>query len=612
MVEPGGISLDEFKARLPLAEIVGRHVRLVRRGREWQGLCPFHQEKTPSFTVSEEKGFYHCFGCGQHGNGIDFVMAIEGLDFSQAVTRLAELSGLPAPLRQGGRMPAVDKSLVAANEAAARWFQGRLESPAGREAAAYLKRRGLDAGTIARFGLGYAPGERQALRHALVAEGFAEDKLIEAGLLIRTEDGGRPFDRFRHRVMFPIHDRQGKVVAFGGRALGDAKAKYLNTPETPLFHKGELLYGLALARTAARAKGTVVVAEGYMDVIALARAGFEHAVAPLGTAITETQLALLWQLADEPTICLDGDAAGLRAGHRLVEHALPHLKPGKSLRFAILPEGADPDDLIRDGGAESLAFRLEEALSLFDFLWDSETRNRNADTPERQAALRQRLGDLTQSIQDRAVRNLFRQAITQSWRARFGGWSGRRQNSQKAPGAPAYLAPESGGRGVGGSRLGARLANPDAAIERELLAPLLAHPELLQNVEEELGALEFADSTLENLRQEIISWYSDVEHLDQSGLSNHLTSNGFASLVEQMSRANPWTAWYSRENMGKADVLAGWRARVERHRGLSDRRASRDALADAIMAASEDETKVRVLTIDRLFNAKLTKTSDSE
>jgi DNA primase len=211
MVEPGGISLDEFKARLPLAEIVGRHVRLVRRGREWQGLCPFHQEKTPSFTVSEEKGFYHCFGCGQHGNGIDFVMAIEGLDFSQAVTRLAELSGLPAPLRQGGRMPAVDKSLVAANEAAARWFQGRLESPAGREAAAYLKRRGLDAGTIARFGLGYAPGERQARRHARVAEGFAEGKLIEAGHRIRTEDGGRPVDRFRPRGRLPIHDRQGKV-----------------------------------------------------------------------------------------------------------------------------------------------------------------------------------------------------------------------------------------------------------------------------------------------------------------------------------------------------------------------------------------------------------------
>ena len=316
------MSLDEFKARLPLVEIVARRVRLTRRGHEHVGLCPFHREKTPSFTVSEPKGFYHCFGCQQHGNAIDFVMATEGLEFAEAVARLAELSGLPLPWRAATRAPAPDQTLFAANEAAARWFAGRLGTASGAEAAAYLTRRGVDRATIERFGLGYAPAGRTALKDALLAEGYAEAQLVAAGLLVQPEDGAG-YDRFRHRVMFPIHDRRGRVIAFGGRALGDAPAKYLNSPETALFHKGEVLYGLALAREAVRARGTVIVAEGYMDVIALAQAGLGHAVAPLGTAITETQLGLLWQLADEPIVCLDGDDAGLRAAARLVERALP-------------------------------------------------------------------------------------------------------------------------------------------------------------------------------------------------------------------------------------------------------------------------------------------------
>ena len=363
MADQSAITLEEFKARLPLVDIVARHVRLIRRGREHLGLCPFHQEKTPSFTVSEGKGFYHCFGCGQHGNAIDFVMALEGLDFSQAVQRLAELTGLPAPRRGGEAAPAVDQTLYAANAAATRWFAGRLESASGAAAAAYLAGRGLDQETILRFGLGYAPDDRTALKRALQAEGYPEASLLEAGLLIRPEDGGPSYDRFRQRVIFPIHDRRGRVVGFGGRALGEARAKYLNTADTPLFHKGELLYGLALARPAVRERGTVIVAEGYMDVIALAQAGFANAVAPLGTAVSEAQLALLWQLADEPLVCLDSDEAGLRAAHRLIERALPLLKPGKSLRFALLPAGQDPDSLLRAAGREALARRLDDAAA---------------------------------------------------------------------------------------------------------------------------------------------------------------------------------------------------------------------------------------------------------
>jgi DNA primase len=244
MADRADLSLDEFKARLPLVEIVARRVRLTRRGHEHVGLCPFHQEKTPSFTVSGSKGFYHCFGCGQHGNAIDFVMATEGLEFGEAVARLAELAGLPLPWRAGSRPPAVDQTLFAANEVAARWFAGRLASASGAEAAAYLARRGVDQAMIERFGLGYAPAGRTALKEALLAEGYAEQQLVAAGLLVQSDEGPS-YDRFRHRVTFPIHDRRGRVVGFGGRALGDARAKYLNSPETALFHKGELLYGLS-------------------------------------------------------------------------------------------------------------------------------------------------------------------------------------------------------------------------------------------------------------------------------------------------------------------------------------------------------------------------------
>ena len=407
MAEGGAISLEEFKARLPLIEIVARHVRLTRRGREHLGLCPFHQEKTPSFTVSEAKGFYHCFGCGQHGNAIDFVMALEGLDFGQAISRLAELTGLPAPRRAGNGEPPVDRTLYAVNEAAARWLAGRLESAPGAEAAAYLAKRGLDRATILRFGLGYAPSDRTALKRALQAEGYAEPSAIEAGLLAQPEDGGPSFDRFRHRVMFPIHDRRGRIVGFGGRALGEARAKYLNTPDTPLFHKGELLYGLALARAAVREHGTVIVAEGYMDVIALAQAGFANAVAPLGTAVTEAQLALLWQLADEPVVCLDGDEAGLRAAHRLIERALPVLSAGKSLRFALLPPGQDPDSILRRRGRDFLAKVIAEAIPLHELLWSRESATRSLHVPQQRLALEKRFRELAATIPDRTLSRLF-------------------------------------------------------------------------------------------------------------------------------------------------------------------------------------------------------------
>jgi DNA primase len=595
MADQGGISLDEFKARLPLVEIVARRVRLTRRGHEHVGLCPFHREKTPSFTVSESKGFYHCFGCQQHGNAIDFVMATEGVDFGEAVARLAELFGLPLPWRAASRGPAPDQTLLAANEAAARWFAGRLGMASGAEAAAYLDRRGVDRATIERFGLGYAPPGRTALKDALLAEGYAEPQLIAAGLLVQPEDGAA-YDRFRHRVTFPIHDRRGRVIAFGGRALGDAQAKYLNSPETALFHKGEVLYGLALARDAVRARGTVIVAEGYMDVIALAQAGLGHAVAPLGTAITEAQLGLLWQLADEPIVCLDGDDAGLRAAGRLIERALPVLKPGKSLRFALLPAGHDPDSALRTWGRESLAARLDEAMGLAEFLWSIETRGVNMASVERRAALDRRLRDLAGRIGDRDLGRRFLEAMVKRMRVAFASADPPRRAARSPLAAPSD-------RGVGAARLRSpRLADPEGAVERELLGPIVVHPELLGEVEEELAAEEFAQPELERLRRGIVSWYGEHGDLDLGGLRAHLTEVGFASLVNQLTSMGPSTVWYCRPDVDRAEVLDGWRARLAERRRWCQRRAVGQAVADAVRGVRVDEARTQALAFDRLIN----------
>jgi DNA primase len=595
MADQGGISLDEFKARLPLVEIVARRVRLTRRGHEHVGLCPFHREKTPSFTVSESKGFYHCFGCQQHGNAIDFVMATEGVDFGEAVARLAELFGLPLPWRAASRGPAPDQTLLAANEAAARWFAGRLGMASGAEAAAYLDRRGVDRATIERFGLGYAPPGRTALKDALLAEGYAEPQLIAAGLLVQPEDGAA-YDRFRHRVTFPIHDRRGRVIAFGGRALGDAQAKYLNSPETALFHKGEVLYGLALARDAVRARGTVIVAEGYMDVIALAQAGLGHAVAPLGTAITEAQLGLLWQLADEPIVCLDGDDAGLRAAGRLIERALPVLKPGKSLRFALLPAGHDPDSALRTWGRQSLAARLDEAMGLAEFLWSIETRGVNMASVERRAALDRRLRDLAGRIGDRDLGRRFLEAMVKRMRVAFASADPPRRAARSPLAAPSD-------RGVGAARLRSpRLADPEGAVERELLGPIVVHPELLGEVEEELAAEEFAQPELERLRRGIVSWYGEHGDLDLGGLRAHLTEVGFASLVNQLTSMGPSTVWYCRPDVDRAEVLDGWRARLAERRRWCQRRAVGQAVADAVRGVRVDEARTQALAFDRLIN----------
>ena len=559
--------LDEIRARAPLAGVIGRRVRLQKRGREHLGLCPFHNEKTPSFTVNEDKGFYHCFGCGAHGDVIGFVQQTENLSFPEAVERLAGEAGLEMPRRtsEDRDREARYRGLHEVMERAAEWFEGQLAAMAGERARDYLAGRGLEAGIVERFRLGFAPDRRTALRDALTARGIDEETLVEVGLVIRPEGGGDAFDRFRDRVMFPIWDRRGRVVAFGGRALGEARAKYLNSPETPLFHKGSVLYGLHLARPAARERGTVLVAEGYMDVIALAAAGFENAVAPLGTALTEEQIAELWRLAPEPVLCLDGDEAGWRAALRAAERCLPLLRPGHSLRFAPLPEGDDPDSLVRSKGAAAMHEVVESALPLHEVLWRKEVEGRSFETPERRAALRQRLRALAGTVGDPDLRGFYGDHFEERLRAAFPGPA--RQAAGRPPGR------HGGGPGRYGDRASERYRMREVARgldgrrEETLVAAVINHPELLEGGTETFAALDLARPDLDRLRGEILDIAARAPGLDSEALKAQLAERGFSDIVGRLSDSrSAKLERFVRPEAAPEEAERGWRQALARHR----------------------------------------------
>lgn len=407
--------IDRLRAQVVVSQVVGRRVALKRHGREHQGLCPFHKEKTPSFTVNDEKGFYHCFGCGAHGDAIRFLTDYEGLPYPEAVERLANEFGvaLPKMTEEQIRTARHYHDLHAIMEMACKWFEAQLKAASGKVAQDYLKSRGMTGKVAKHFRLGFAPQERDALKKYMIQQGVNQNQLVEAGLVI-APDKGQAYDRFRARVIFPITDRRGKVIAFGGRVIptlieGGQGAKYLNSPETPLFRKGEVLYAFEHAREAAHKSGTVLVAEGYMDVIALYQQGITNAVAPLGTAITEHHLRLLWQLVDTPVLCLDGDAAGQRAMMRAAELSLPLLKPGKNLRFLILPKGEDPDTLVRKEGMEAFTARIQMAAPLSDILWDYYAgKLKDSSSPEKRALAEHTLMEAANHIADPIVKSHFR------------------------------------------------------------------------------------------------------------------------------------------------------------------------------------------------------------
>ncbi len=501
--------LEELRSRVSLARVAGRKVTWDRRksnqgrGDMWAP-CPFHQEKTASFHVDDRQGFYYCFGCHAKGDAISFVRESENVGFLEAVEILAREAGMAMPARDPQARERADRraQLAEVMEAAVQHYRLQLKTAAGARARAYLAGRGLDAAALERWEIGFAPASRQGLWEKLRERGIGEELIIAAGLAARPEDGGPPYDRFRERIIFPIRDGRGRAVALGGRAMSpEVRAKYLNSPETELFDKGRILFNLQRARAAAGKGEPLIVAEGYMDVIALSEAGFAASVAPLGTAITEHQLQMLWRVHPEPIVALDGDAAGLRAAMRLMDLALPLLEAGRSLRFALLPEGQDPDDLIRAGGPAAMQACLDSALPLVRLLWQRETEGRVFDSPERRSALDKALRRAIGRIRDRSLRAHYGQAIGELRAELFS--SGRLRGRHGARGA----------RGAGRGRRGAAGGFPPAPVgplettrrsllaaaggspERYLrqaviLATLIANPQI---VEDFVGALENLD-----------------------------------------------------------------------------------------------------------------------
>ncbi|RVU20650.1 DNA primase [Methylobacterium oryzihabitans] len=547
--------LEEIRSRLPASEVVGRRVRLKKAGREWRGLSPFNAEKTPSFYVNDQKQFYHCFSSGKHGDVFRFLMETEGVTFPEAVERLAAEAGVPLPAPSEGARENEERrrSALDVMELAAVFFEGQLAGRAGGRARDYLAGRGLGGEIRDRFRLGYAPGERHALRDHLAGRGIAAETMIELGLLKAGEDVAVPYDRFRDRVIFPILDVRGRVIAFGGRALGpDAKPKYLNSPETPLFHKGAVLYNHHAARQAAHKAGRVIAVEGYVDVIAMTMAGHPEAVAPLGTALTEDQLALLWRMADEPILCFDGDGAGQRAAYRAVDVALPAIEAGKSLRFAMLPEGQDPDDLLRSGGAAAIDRVLEAARPLVEMLWARESEMMPADTPERRAGLAQRLRERVGAIRDERLRRYYYDDIGARLRALAPGGGPRREPArERTPFVPrgrfAPDRPASPRLTVRASPLlarSARFAGGSSSREALIIAALLRHPELLGDEAEDLSGLDLQSADAKALCSLLLDHAAEGEAGGADLLAGRLERAGLAGAAERLAaQVGPGDRW---------------------------------------------------------------------
>jgi len=520
--------LDEIRARLPVSQVVSRRVSLKRAGREWKGLSPFNKEKTPSFTVSDQKGFYHCFSSGKHGDIFTFVMETEGLSFPEAVERLAGEAGLelPKPDPQFERAAKERLGLFDALEAAARLFEEALEARQGRGALAYAEHRGLSRDTLKEFRIGFAPNGRDTLKSALLKRGFTETQLLEAGLIINPDDGRPSYDRFRNRLAIPILDARSRVIAFGARALDpEAEPKYLNSPETRLFDKGSTVFNYARARQTGFDSGELIVVEGYMDVIALHQAGFANTVATLGTAFTERQMELLWRLAPEPIVCFDGDRAGEAAAARAIDRMLPNLREGRSFRFAFLPEGSDPDDLVMTKGTNALAAILAAARPMIDVLWQREIKLHPIDTPERRAAFEARLETLFGGIANTRVRDHYRREAKNRL---FALW--REQDY---------------GRGKPGAQMSRRSSRsepppvPSAYGFATVIAlALVNHPWLLDRFAEEVSALDIKDKTLAGLVRTVTGLILEDANLTGDRLAERIAASDHGKFFAQLLRGS--------------------------------------------------------------------------
>ena len=548
--------LDELRARTTLSTLIGKTIKVQKAGREYKACCPFHNEKTPSFTINDEKGFYHCFGCGAHGDAIRWMTDQRGLPFLDAVKELAAAAGMevPAPDPRAAKRAEKARSLHDVTAAAQDWFVAQLEGIEGAEARAYLHKRGITEATRRAFGLGFAPDSRGKLKAALRV--FPEEMLVESGMLIRPEEADRDsYDRFRGRLMIPIRDQRGRVIAFGGRILGSGEPKYLNSPETPLFDKGRTLFNLDKAAPAARKSGRLIVVEGYMDAIMIAQAGIAEAVAPLGTALTEHQIERLWSMVETPLLCFDGDGAGQRAALRAAHRALPLLRPGHSLAFATLPKGQDPDDLIRGAGVAAFEAVLAEAMPLADLVWRSEHDAAPLDTPEARAGLKQRLSALVATIADNDIRALYGRLFRERYDTLF--FAPRAPQLREAGRFPRRDAPARGGFRNGRwappppppepETRAIRESGGDALLLRAVLAGLLRYPEAIIVHREALADLEPADRRLAALLDALLDACDREETVETGRLLTILGESDVYNMAKGLLRADALHFTFTRD-----------------------------------------------------------------
>ncbi|KAF0231484.1 MAG: hypothetical protein FD175_785 [Beijerinckiaceae bacterium] len=570
--------LEDIKSRLPVSSVVGRRVKLLKAGREWKGLSPFNAERSPSFFVNDQKQAWFDFSSGRNGDIFTFLMEAEGLSFMEAVERLAGEAGVSLPVatpeaevREKKRVGLQDAMALAVT-----YFRQELKGPKGREARDYLVSRGLVGEVAERFGLGYAPNDRHGLRDYLAGKDVPVEVMVEAGLLIQLDDNPVAYDRFRDRVMFPIADVKGRVIAFGGRALSkDAQAKYLNSPETPIFHKGSTLYNLNRARKPAHDAGTLFVVEGYVDAIALDRAGLANVVAPLGTALTEEQLAMIWRIAPEPILCFDGDKAGLRAAYRAIDLALPGIGPGKTLRFAFLPGGQDPDDMLRSQGAEALRAALDKPRPLVDVLFEREIERSPLETPEQRADCEKRIFVAVAQIADEDLKRHYRQAMRDRLQALFQSPQRREQPGRGQARGPSDVR---GGRGnfqkggyvpplAASERLKrSALLRPAAGVtprEAALVLAAIHHPGILEAEAETFAELIFDSAIARRLRAALLdcaaeSGFGGDAKANLAGFADNLARRGLGDairMIEDSARIETWA-----HPGGEFDrALAGWR-----------------------------------------------------
>ncbi len=597
--------LNELKIRASLVEVVGKRVKLIKKGQEFSGLCPFHNEKTPSFTLNEEKGFYHCFGCQSNGSVIDFIMKTEGIGFRETVERLATNVGMQIADETPAQREREQKkqTLYGVMETATKFFEKMLYMPEGRYALDYLTKRGINRATLKTFRVGFSPNTRSSLKNSLFRQEVSEEQMVSTGLVIKPtgDRGGKmeTYDRFRGRVMFPITDRQGRTIAFGGRVIGIGEPKYLNSPETPLFHKGSELFGLHIAGPAARRANTILVTEGYLDVIALYQAGFHHAVAPLGTAITEDQIRLLWKIVPEPVLCLDGDRAGQAAARKTAVRALPLLKPGIGIRFAALPIGEDPDSLIQKNGASSIQSVLDISIPLSEAILRMETSGRVPNSPEGKASLQKRLSDHARAIQDSTVRNhfskFFNQWVSPDNQSRGNihqkkwdhNWQSKRKNGWASN---MHLETTAGP---------AAKVNIVKRREEILLTTLINHPRLYDDVSEYFGAIAFVTLKLDKIRQEVLKVLAAKSNLETDALINHLNKCGYHTETGYLFGIKVYGhAYFSRPEASLKEAKAGWKETFDQIKG-------NDLIAEIKKAEREvsenpsDEAWLRFLVLKR-------------